>query len=593
MDGGPCGNATLHTMSKSLVAALWPKIEIALAVVLLSLSLIHTGQIMGAMASTSLETDEFGTVLGYSSRGPVHVATHYRAPKNHILFNLANSLLPGRASLVPARARMLSILAVMAAAMALIGYGLYRRRLIESAFVLTLWTFAPQMLPLEMQARGYGFLGLAALVASIATIEYFRTDRRGWLIALAVAATLGTYTVPTFLFFAGPLMLLVWVARRSRETFIAGAAVCAAMLLLYAPVAGQVAGAFREFHAAGEMDFARVDGVFRSIKFHLFSSDDWQTFALFLGLVIAPFAILRRGDRESAGMAVTMGGVLAFLVIVLALRTPPIRTSAFVMVPLAIAGVFSLGELIRQMPLALWAAAFGVAGCLLTARVAPEIRAFRFTPDEDWLVAGKAVDATFPPSMKVDFKRYAKYLQHTMSDAGSREAAFDEDAYRRGALVVADAGNKWAEGRRFTRPVDEAGNAAITIPGGTRDIVLNFRPPLDRGLDAAPPALTDGSAATGINPSVRDVVIRTRSGADAFSLVFQLNHSAAPRMIEVAVSDAATGKKLEADAVWAGDAVIVPTPRQGGSTPQVEAKLESYDPAIEVVEAWAFPVSQP
>src|SRR5690554_4355681 len=89
------------------------RLENLLAIALVALSLLLTGRMAVAMATHSLGTDEFGTIGSFSSKGPMRVVTDYRAPKNHIFFNLLNSLLPARDSLAAARARALSIAATV------------------------------------------------------------------------------------------------------------------------------------------------------------------------------------------------------------------------------------------------------------------------------------------------------------------------------------------------------------------------------------------------------------------------------------------------------------------------------------------------
>ncbi len=73
--------------------------ELLLAAALIALSLFTRGKWRWRWPASSLSTDEFGTVGSFSSKGPLNVMTDYRAPKNHVFFNLLNSILPGRESL--------------------------------------------------------------------------------------------------------------------------------------------------------------------------------------------------------------------------------------------------------------------------------------------------------------------------------------------------------------------------------------------------------------------------------------------------------------------------------------------------------------
>ncbi len=84
------------------------------------------------------------------------------------------------------------------------------------------------------------FWAFFAVLATIGLLEYWRGHDRRWLWTLGISVALGVYTVPGFLFFAGPLMLLLWLVERSRVTFFAGVLTAAAILLLYAPLLLQV-----------------------------------------------------------------------------------------------------------------------------------------------------------------------------------------------------------------------------------------------------------------------------------------------------------------------------------------------------------------
>ncbi len=210
----------------------WRRIELLLAATLIALSLVHVGQTMRAMATSSLSTDEFGTIGSFSAHGPWRVITDYRAPKNHVFFNLLNSLLPGRKSYDAARARALSLVAVALTAAAILAHAPGAGAGWPARTLLALWSLAPQALPLSLEARGYGFVGFFGVAASLAALEYLRGKDRRWLWALAAATALGAYTLPSFLFFAGPLMLLVWLADRTRWSFLAGVAAVVATLLL-------------------------------------------------------------------------------------------------------------------------------------------------------------------------------------------------------------------------------------------------------------------------------------------------------------------------------------------------------------------------
>ena len=564
------------TSSMHVFSNAWRRLELFLAVALIGLSAILAARTALVMATTSLNIDEFGTVGTFSSHGPHRVVTDYRAPKNHIFFNLLNSVLPGRESLDPARVRVLSILATLLTGALIVAYAAWRARLMEGAIVVGLWSLAPEMLQRSMEARGYGFLGLFGVIASFAVIEYLRTKQRAWLWALACACTLGVYTMPGFLFFAAPLMLLLWLTDRTRATFLAGAATVVAILVLYAPILGQVLHEFSQFHQdKAEADFKTTHGLVRAVKLYLYSCDDWQAWALLAALALAPFAPLRMPDRqEGAALRVIAATCLVYFACLLVLKTPPLRTATFCMLPLAIAGTWALGSRFRSP---LRPAIFGCVAIVLLFKLAGGIRSFQFTPTEDWLLAGRAIDTAFPGRVRVDFKHYAKYLGQTLADSASRSADYDPAAFADGSLVFAEAVSRWGDARtpRFATPPGLKRVAQWTIPGTIRDMVLTFRLPETSGLRDAPPNLTDGRSDTGARLSSGDISLHGEAPPNARSLVILLNR--APARDELQVD--APGRAI----FLAGNAVVIPL--HPGERADVRLRAAKGS-TLQATEAW-------
>ncbi len=563
----------------------WLRVEVVLGCFLMVLALFQTGQIAGAMATNSLSTDEFGTVGTFSGKGPVRVVTDYRAPKNHIFFNLLNSVLPGRESLIPARVRLLGILATAAIPIVLLLLAMATQRYLEAGVFLTFWAFAPQMLRLSMEARGYGFLALFALLASIGTLAYFRSNHRFWLSFTSVAIVLGIYTVPSFAFFGGPLLVAIWVATRRREVLTTGAVAAGVTLLLYLPVLTQLIAAYSDFGGDAENDFTSWSGVFRAFKLYFFSASNAATLAFAATLAVTPFALLlvNRRDPTARALATISAAALAACSILVLLESPPVRVAAFITVPFAFAGLFASGALLRDFaPFPLRAVVVASLGTSLVATSVPALRAINFVPAEDWTRAAEWIDAALPPDAKVDFEQRAKYLKQTLVDSEKRSAAFDEAAFRSGDLTVASAPNKWADEHPFTPSSAEPGVATVTVPGGIRDVSLTFHLPLDHRLAEVPPELTDGSIDTGLLPA--DL---TFTAADGQALVILFDRIVRQRFAVAHVRDARTGENLAEDPgiVHAGNSIAIPIPE--GLTLKVDLTL--YEPEAEIVEAWITP----
>ncbi len=573
-------------MTQPLWIRSWLRIEVILGVVLMLLALLQTGQMMGAMASNSLGTDEFGTVGTFSSKGPVRVITDYRAPKNHVFFNLVNSVLPGRESLQPARVRLLSILATAAIPVLLALFALATGRYLESGVFLAFWSLAPQMLEVSMEARGYGFLAFFALLASIATFAYLRSDHRFWLTLAAVAVVLGAYTIPSSLFFGGPLLIFLWLVTRRREVFLTGAVAGGALLLLYSPLLTQLFAAFTEFQGDAERDFASWQGILRATKLYLFSASDPATLAFFAGIALTPFVLLlvARRDPDARAFAIISASALATFGILLLLQSPPVRVAAFAMVPFAFAGIFAAGLVLREFaPFPLRILVVAPLGYVLVTTAGPALRAVNFVPAEDWTRAANWIDAALPPNAQVDFKQRAKYLKQTLADHEQRGTSFDEAAFAAGELVVADAPNKWAGEKKFTRDPAETRLAQVTVPGTIRDITLTFLRPAENLIPDLPAELHDGSMETGLPPT--DLVFRATGG---HALVILLDRPVRQRLAVAHVRDVASGEKLFEDpgVVHAGNSVAIPIP--AGTA--IEADFDLYDPDARIVEAWITPL---
>jgi hypothetical protein len=567
------------------IASRWLRIEVLIATILIACSLLQIGRMIGAMATTSLTTDEFGSICAYSGNGPVRVITDYRAAKNHIFFSLLNSVLPGRASMNPARARALSFAAVSAFALLLVTYAVYRGQLYEGALLLILWTFAPENLQLCLEARGYGFLALAALVASAGVIEYLHTSRPWWIYSAAVAVALGTYTIPGFLFFGGPLLFLTWLVRRDQCTFVTGLAAGAAIIVLYSPVAPELLKVFRNYGDLYQTDFDHAESIVRVMRTYLLPLPAGIVLGSTILLGIAPFGARWKTPR-SAGARVVMGASLIFLALMLYLRSAQIRMANFDVVPFALGGIFTIGALVRARPIALRIAIASVFSLVVIWRVAPSLREFDFQPHEDWSLAGRIGDLAFAPGTGIDFQRFAKYLEDTLANPKERSRAFNRREYLAGRLVVADASNKWSTGRQFSRPPSELHNAQIVLPGATRDIVFTFQIPITHPWTSCPPALNDRDSRTGIPLGRKPLVLKQEDLHGVRAIVLLASHEISRKNLVLTVSDATRGDALERNCLVAGNAIIVPLDERDRTSGHLILSISSQEAELSLVEAW-------
>ncbi|MDD5198919.1 MAG: hypothetical protein PHC88_03880 [Terrimicrobiaceae bacterium] len=221
----------------------------------------------------------------------------------------------------------------------------------------------------------------------------------------------------------------------------------------------------------------------------------------------------------------------------------------------------------------------------LTQRIVPSLRTFQFVPHENWTLAAEVFEKSFDPTTRIESSRYVKYLARTIPGYSLRASKMSESAYRAGRLVVADAGNKWAEGRRFFRPANEAQNGQIVLPGQTRDIVLTFQISPIFNLREAPAELLDRDPTTGLSPGKKPIHLGLPKGLR--SVIFLFSGPADLANIHVTLWDTAGCLRAPAPLIGAGNALIVMV--EGVDDRDFTLRLDATDSRPPVVEVWAIP----
>lgn len=396
-----------------------PQVELGLTVALLTLSAVYLARFLWVMAHEPLWGDEIWGVLNFSAEGPRASLTEVN---NAVLPTFISSVLPGADSLDPLRARFLSMLAVVATPV-LLGYELFRRRwMLPGALLVFLFSVNYQWLDRTLQARGYGILGFCAAAACVWLWRYLEEDDARWLVGVAIVSLVGIWTVPSFTFFALPLWVLTLATRRRLKVLLIAAAAGAAVLLVYAPLLGQLLDQTTGYADAFGNQFSSPVAVAETIGTYLLDLDRnplllllWAVALVAPALVVLPERIVRRpfrGVRRRLAVAVPqptrqlvrilVGAALALFAIALILTTPPTRTVAFVVVPLAVATVVSLGALRADPRLGQATTAFLTAAAVLACvhGVAAQL-SFTYLPIQNWSGAADFIDETFPDGMPV------------------------------------------------------------------------------------------------------------------------------------------------------------------------------------------------
>jgi hypothetical protein len=148
---------------------------------------------------------------------------------------------------------------------------------------------------------------------------------------------------------------------------------------------------------------------------------------------------------------ILVGAVAAFFAACLLLRSSPVRTTAFVAVPLAVAGLASAGSLIRSVRLPAGRnallAGFGAVALVVGIGAWTATASFSYTPVENWKGAADFINRTFPAGTSVVDARFLdcwvcgspeklSSLSGYLDDAHPVAAGLDEQAFAEGRQAV-------------------------------------------------------------------------------------------------------------------------------------------------------------
>ena len=631
-----------RTDNSALRAVLSHKLELLLTTLLLTLSTAYLIEFVRTMAHAPLWTDELASVLFFSSRGPRVVVTNYNAPNNQIFLNLVNSLLPAAHSLNPLRERLVSILSIVAMQVITV-YEFFRRRWYLAGAVLC-FAFAVNFNWLDetLQDRGYGLLGFGAVAISLWLWRYLEDHGRRWLVGMAIVTVLGTWTEPSFLFFCGPLWLLLLGAERSRRILLVGAASLVAIVLLYLPVARQLVHQFTTYATTSGREYDSLSAAPLTFTTYLLGHYE-LTWPFAIALMAPLLVMLPAPDRAPRWLApplrvlglgvdapvrtltrILMGSAGTVLVIALALKTPPQRTVAYVVVPVALVTVVSVAELLqdRRVGSPVRGASAIAVVLLLVVHGSPTLTQFSYVPIENWSSAATFVTETFPEHLPVvapvrglylaaylDPNRHAVVTAMTGSELQSGTAAielFDPGGEIRGLrehllafypnLLEMDLGPVRRGADRTTVP-------GVNSPHHVFPVLI--APPLHSNIEQvtvrgeSQPSLVDGSLATGystppqVEPSAPVTMrVTLTGGIVARSLVIAMKPGSAPLRLSVRASTP-DGRQFTVPAgattssIWMQAAVVVDLGDRPVSSIEITASGSSHEP-FSPRELWVY-----
>ena len=187
--------------------------ELVLSLVVIGLASRYLVHFMHSMATTSLWNDELYSATRFSGSGRSHADLLWRGEQPHLLqpAQLDHS---GCRSIEPLRARLWSFAAVGATA-GLLLWEFFRRRWFPPAPCSS--SCSPRTTggsTSRCRLAGTGSSAGAPSRLASRSRATSRSLRTKWLIALALATLIGTWTIPTYIIWAGPLWLLLLLTVR-------------------------------------------------------------------------------------------------------------------------------------------------------------------------------------------------------------------------------------------------------------------------------------------------------------------------------------------------------------------------------------------
>jgi hypothetical protein len=209
---------------------------------LLTILLFAVGRSIYYIVTIPVSFDEADTWLQFISRGPVMIASFYPFPNNHIFYNWCVWF----CSFIPVNTTVLLRLPLIPALPVCIIfiYRLAKHLLNERASILSVsvFTFSFTVYHYSYTARGYLFVILFALIALWCLVMLDVQNKKRYWASLVASVALGFYSVPSFLYFAAPVLTFFFIRwainDKAKAMILVKYATVAAILtlLLYTPV---------------------------------------------------------------------------------------------------------------------------------------------------------------------------------------------------------------------------------------------------------------------------------------------------------------------------------------------------------------------
>ncbi len=589
---GQVGKSSPLTQDARFGGRIQRTLEIWISLALVVMAFAFMTPIFRGMATSSLSTDERGTVTRYSARGPWRTITSYDLAKNHIFFNLVNSVTPGSKSLNSLRVRFWSYLFLAASFLAILTYFIRRGWFLEGALCIYFLGVNPEWIMLNLMARGYGFLSFAAIALSLLGVRYCETGDRRTLKALCVLTALGVWTVPSFVIFGSALLLFLLLATRRREVFLSGAATAGAIAVLYAPVLRQVLNVMHKYQGRYGEEYATMESVAATLRVYLLPLGDPVLFAILFGAFVAPFALWTRAEPIGRALRVMMGAVFVFFLACLAMKTPPLRTTAFVIGPMVLCLAHAFGLFWRDARLTAARPWIALALAVPLQVHANQARAcYRFIPQENWLDMARAIETIFPKNTSTfgGSNTLSAYVENRYPDL----SAFDKESFLDGKSVVIHSLMNLTHKREVSVADLSPRVRRIQIPQQVGDFQdLWFVIPSESGIAGITPA--QGSVPTGWSLTTSGTLaLKFRSGVPFYSLNLLVKQGAGTAQVQAEAVINGTRQPMQSYQAGADRLYSL----RLADKPLTDAEVRFSSPApgihVSVTDIWTYPSAPP
>ncbi|MEL6548513.1 MAG: hypothetical protein AAFQ82_28070, partial [Myxococcota bacterium] len=290
---------------------------------------------------SSLWQDELYTLANFVLKGPAVVVTDYHVPNNHIFSNLLSTIFAPLAPQSPVVARTVSLLSVIAIGAVAVCLRNSRTNRFGAAVLLLVVGVTMELQYLLLQLRGYGLLFALTLLFCLA----LRSSATHWA-ALALGVLMA-YTLPTALIFPVTAFLLMAVVTGERRYLFANLYLLCGVALLYAPVARQLLAVQSRYSQRWGEQFGDPEVLVEFVRFYClpYVQRDIRTVVVFVTCAVLLLALIRGLLRSDPVDRALSGAVAATLAAFFVLKTPPLRTAVFLIVPLAML----VGRLISEV----------------------------------------------------------------------------------------------------------------------------------------------------------------------------------------------------------------------------------------------------